>query len=227
MRGLVGLLTALASLFSKKNTDEKPSAVTVSDKPKPYTGYSIVIDPGHGGRNGKRDPGAVGRLDGEEVYERNVVLEICKQLAFSLDALGFRVLMTRIDNEALSHLKDKVDIVIKEQPDIFVSVHANANAGTPAQGIETFYNKNRAESKNLADKIQKSLMAAFPSHRNRGIKDGSRLYVLRKQEVKACCLVECEFINHPEQVKFLVNKPKEVAKAILEGITSYLDEEGV
>lgn len=200
---------------------ESSSTVTVT---APEKGIKIVLDPGHGGRRGRRDPGAIGKIDSEEIYERDVVLEICKSLAFKLDAEGFEVIMTRIDNDPLakSTLGAKVRIVNAENPDIFISVHANSNAGRPAQGIETFYHKGKQKSQVLARKIQSSLISSFPTHKDRGIKDGSHLYVLDSSSVEASCLVECEFINHPDQVKFLVNKTEEIAEAILSGIKNYI-----
>lgn len=193
---------------------------------KPFKGVKIVLDPGHGGKGGKRDPGAVGHIDSEEIYERDVVLKICESLAYKLDALGFEVILTRIDADpgAKSTLGAKVRIVKLENPDLFISVHANANAGTPAQGIETFYYSGSNESKELSKAIQSTLMSTFPSHKDRGIKDGSHLYVLKSSLVKAQCLVECEFINHPEQVKFLLQRPDEIAEAISNGIQKYLNK---
>lgn len=223
------ILALLTRIFSR-NPEILVDVVKPSETEKPVSksrGIKIVLDPGHGGKGGRRDPGAVGKIDAEEIYERDVVLEICKQLAFKLDEEGFEVIMTRIDNDPLakSTLGAKVRIVNAEKPDIFVSVHANANAGRPAEGIETFYHKGKQESHKLARKIQSSMVSEFPGHKNRGVKDGSHLYVLKASETKACCLVECEFINHPDQVKFLVNNPAEIAQAILAGIIEYVGGE--
>jgi len=218
----------LASLFQSLGARKAVSSVQLSSTPektvKPYEGFKIVLDPGHGGRRGKRDPGAVGHVDSEEIYERDVVLKICEQLAFKLDSLGFEVVLTRVDNDpgAKSTLGAKVRIVKVEKPDLFVSIHANANAGTPAQGIETFYHSGRNESIDLARCIQANLMDNFPTHKDRGVKNGSHLYVLRSTTVKAECLVECEFINHPKQVKFLLQNPERIAEAISKGIQKYL-----
>jgi len=203
---------------------KRQSVTEVSKNTKSHSNIKIVIDPGHGGRNGKRDPGAVGKLEGELVYERDTVLDISEQLAYKLDEAGYKVVMTRIDNNTLSHLRDKVAIIKKENPNIFISIHANSNDGTPAQGIETFFNKSRPESKKLAACIQNNLILDFPKHKDRGIKNGSKFYVLRKHLVQACCLVECEFINHPDQVKFLTDKHEEIADAIFFGIKEYLNK---
>src|SRR5690606_33054483 len=118
--------------------------------------------------------------------------------------------------------KDKCDIAKKEKPDFFISVHANSNAGSPGQGIECFYTPARIESKRLARAIQDSLMNHFPDHKDRGIKDGGTFYVLKNHPVQACYLVETEFINHLDQVQFLLNNTKEIAEAIAKGILKYI-----
>lgn len=221
MKGLIQLLTTiLGSIFSK---DREPLVVKPKkEEPKMLKGYKIVIDPGHGGKNGRPDPGAVGSYKGSPLYERDVVLKIGIELAIILENLGMSVILTRVDNSIKSDLKNKVDIVKQESPDLFISIHANANAGTPAQGIETFYNKNKPKSVKLAKCVQDSLMSNFSNHRNRGTKDGSRFYVLRKHDVEACCLIEAEFINNPNQAVFLAEDYRKIAEAISEGVKTYL-----
>ena len=218
------IIAAVTRLLGNRKIDDKkePIDIVLSTESDVGKGCKVVIDPGHGGKNGKPDPGAVGLYNGEPLYERDTVLQIAGELAIKLDLNGFDVIMTRVDNTTLSHLKDKVDIVKEEKPDIFISIHANANSGTPAQGIETFYNKNKPQSKELASCIQQSLVSTFTDHKDRGIKNGSLFYVLKKHDIERCCLVECEFINHPEQAKFLVESKKEIAKAIFDGMVAYL-----
>lgn len=230
MSGILKVILELISSLFKVSAVRRASS-TVEDvrekKDQPFTGFKIVIDPGHGGRNGRRDPGAAGKYVDEVIYERDIVLEICSSLAYQLDSLGFEVVMTRIDNDlqGLSTLASKTKIVRLENPHIFISVHANANSGSPAQGIETFYHKFRPESPVLAKYIQRSLIASFANHKNRGLKDGSRLYVLKStHSVQPECLVECEFINHPDQAKFLVENPEEIAQAITDGIVNYMNK---
>jgi N-acetylmuramoyl-L-alanine amidase len=228
MKGLLAffkkILMGLSFSRATNNTDTETDVSLQTSPPKPSKVYKgkIVIDPGHGGRSGRPDPGAVGSHEGDPVYERDVVLDISVQLALILEKKGYLVVMTRVDNSTLSTLGDKVKIVNQENPDVFVSIHANSNAGKPAQGIETLYHRTKPGSMQLAQRIQDALIKAFPRHRNRGIKERSRLYVLRASSVPACCLVECEFINHPDQVKFLLEKPEEIAAAIASGIITYL-----
>ena len=75
MKGLINILMSILKTIFSRQVENSSSVSTVSNLAK-YNGYKIVIDPGHGGKNGRRDPGAVGNYAGEQVYERDVVLKI-------------------------------------------------------------------------------------------------------------------------------------------------------
>lgn len=246
MKLISTIVSGLVRLFSTKPGKEIKKAVkeavsTVKEEVEvveatkesrievPKHSTKIVIDPGHGGSR-KRikgvytdvpDVGAVGEYKGQPLYERDVVMKISEELGYILADMGYKVVLTRVDNKELSTLQKKVKIVSKEEPEIFVSIHANANAGTPAEGIETLYNASREDSLKLASAIQDSMISSFSKHKNRGIKPRSNLYVLKRHSVQACALVECEFINHPKQAEFLVKKPKEIAFSIAKGIEAF------
>ncbi|MDI6686947.1 MAG: N-acetylmuramoyl-L-alanine amidase [Desulfobacterales bacterium] len=94
---------------------------------------TIVIDPGHGGR----DYGAPGYLRG--VHERNVTLNIGKKLAKTIrETLGCKVIMTRNGNKYLT-LEERTAIANTENADLFISIHTNAARDRRACGIETFF----------------------------------------------------------------------------------------
>ena len=79
----------------------------------------IVIDPGHGGK----DPGAIGRGG---LTEKSVNLSVSRRLAKILRARGVKVVLTRSRDVFLS-LDQRVRICNREKPDLFLSIHANAN----------------------------------------------------------------------------------------------------
>ncbi len=94
----------------------------------------IIIDPGHGGRDG----GAVGF---KKYLEKTIVLQISNRLAKLLRQEGYRVKMTRDKDKTLS-LKWRTKFTRKNKPDLFLSIHANAvpkkNAHR-ARGVEIYY----------------------------------------------------------------------------------------
>jgi N-acetylmuramoyl-L-alanine amidase len=93
----------------------------------------IIIDPGHGGR----DYGAPGHVKG--IHEKNVVLEIGRRLAEKIrKELKCEVIMTRNSDKFLT-LEERTAIANKENADLFISIHTNANRDSRVHGIETYF----------------------------------------------------------------------------------------
>jgi N-acetylmuramoyl-L-alanine amidase len=92
---------------------------------------TVVLDPGHGGQ----DPGAVG-ADG--LREKDVTLRLARALRPRLVARGFRVVLTRDGDRALS-LEERTALAEGVGGDVFISLHTNAARRRNARGIETYY----------------------------------------------------------------------------------------
>ena len=89
---------------------------------------TIVIDPGHGGE----DPGAIGSFGMEKTY----ALDTAFRLKRKLEALGYKVVMTRSSDVFISRPR-RVEIANATPKAIFVSIHYNAYTSS-ALGLETF-----------------------------------------------------------------------------------------
>ncbi len=93
---------------------------------------TVVIDPGHGGR----DPGALGRAG---TREKEVVLKIANRLRKLLERrLKVRVVLTRTDDSFVP-LRERARIAIRNAGRIFVSLHCNASSRSGASGTEVFF----------------------------------------------------------------------------------------
>jgi len=92
--------------------------------------HTIVVDPGHGGR----DPGATG-VGG--VREKDVNLKIAKRLASQLRNRGFKVVLTR-DRDRTVDLEERTAIAESADGDVFISIHANASRRSQARGFEIY-----------------------------------------------------------------------------------------
>ena len=91
----------------------------------------IVIDPGHGGH----DPGGVVR----GTTEAQIVLDVALRLEKLLEKVpGVEVILTRRTDDFLP-LQERTAIANREGADLFLSIHANANANTRASGVETYF----------------------------------------------------------------------------------------
>lgn len=103
----------------------KPSAL-------PQGKRTVLIDPGHGGKN----QGARNTVSGH--YEKEYTFDLAIRLKPLLEKQGWRVLFTRQSDKDVS-LSNRVDYSNSVKPDLFISLHFNsAGKNTSANGIETF-----------------------------------------------------------------------------------------
>ena len=108
-------------------------AMRVDPAPPPRdTVKTIVIDPGHGGR----DPGAIGPSG---VKEKDVVLDIGLRLRRMIEeGLGLRAIMTR-STDVFLPLEERAAIANRHKADFFISLHVNADPRSRAIGPETYF----------------------------------------------------------------------------------------
>ncbi len=119
--------------------------------PAPRTPRTVVIDPGHGGR----DPGAIG-ADG--TFEKNITLAVAKSLRKELEKTGkYKVLLTREDDRTL-RLSDRVKFARAAKADLFVSLHADSLETGQASGASLY---------TLSDKASDSATARLVARENR------------------------------------------------------------
>jgi len=98
---------------------------------------TIVIDPGHGGK----DPGAIGRRG---TKEKDVVLKIAHKLAKDLHKnLKTRVILTRYHDIFLP-LAERTAIANREKADLFISIHCNASLKSRTKGFEIYFLSDKA-----------------------------------------------------------------------------------
>jgi N-acetylmuramoyl-L-alanine amidase len=192
---------------------------------------TIVIDPGHGGK----DSGA----KGNNAKEKNIALSIARKLAKILSARGYRIVMTRNRDVFLS-LKDRPKVNERFGGDLFISIHCNA--ATPSvSGIETFIlapvgassthnskkvsssengNRNDEHNAKLGYEIQKNLLRT--GRTDRGLKH-ARFAVL-KYSHKPAVLIETGFLSNSTEGRLLTKSSYQtlLAQLIANGILKYI-----
>jgi N-acetylmuramoyl-L-alanine amidase len=158
----------------------------------------ICIDPGHGGA----DPGAIGTSPDGNLEEKTFTLNVGFFLRSDLTNAGHTVLMTR-QQDVFVRLEDRAALANQFDADLFVSIHANAAATPEPEGMEVFCFPGSVRGRDFAERVLDSLLAEFPDHRNRGVKEAN-FAVLRLSGMPAI-LVECEFLTNPRQLEFLAD----------------------
>jgi N-acetylmuramoyl-L-alanine amidase len=100
----------------------------------PAYGLTVVVDPGHGGR----DDGAVR----EGLNEAAITLEVGKQLfALLKKDSRFKAYITRDENVFVS-LPARAELAKTKKADVFISIHVNSSPDPKAHGAE-FYFQNQ------------------------------------------------------------------------------------
>lgn len=94
-------------------------------------GQTIVIDPGHGGK----DPGAIGK----HAYEKDITLGISLKVGNYLKKYmpGINVIYTRSTDEFIE-LHKRAEVANRNKADLFVSVHVNASTSREPYGTSTY-----------------------------------------------------------------------------------------
>ncbi|MBD3367484.1 MAG: LysM peptidoglycan-binding domain-containing protein [Candidatus Eisenbacteria bacterium] len=106
----------------------------------------VIIDPGHGGE----DPGTLGN---GEIKEKDLVLDIARQLARELETRGrYEVRLTR-DGDYFVRLAKRKEIANRRGGDIFISIHANSAPNRNACGTEVFFVSPRGASDQAAREL--------------------------------------------------------------------------
>lgn len=155
---------------------------------------TIVIDAGHGGM----DPGKVG-ING--ALEKDINLAIALKLEKSLEEQGIHVVMTRTDdnglykesdtNKKVHDMKNRLTIIEEAKPVIVVSIHQNSYPDASISGVQVFYYKNSAKSKEAAEIMQRQLIKTLKPEKEREAKDNSSYYLLKKTSVPIMIVEYC------------------------------------
>ena len=187
-------------------------------------------------RHGGLDSGCVA-VNG--AYEKDINLDIVKDLGALLTLAGYDVVYTRTDdvsihdngvegvrNQKISDMENRLEIV-KSYPDsVFISVHQNLYTKPEYFGAQMFYTTNNSANFRLA-RIMQELFAQLQPGNDREVKlIDNGLYLFKETEQPAL-LIECGFLSNPEDAAKLSSPEyrRKVAFTIYSGLEKYFGEE--
>lgn len=185
-------------------------------------GKVIYLDAGHGGI----DSGATYK----NIKEKDINLEICLKLEEELTKKGAIVYQTRYGdydlsvpntiNRKRSDLSRRSNVINKANPDLFISIHLNAENTGIWRGPQVFYNDNNEKNELLAKIFQKELNKSLKG--NREYKKDNSLYLQKRLKYPGV-LIEVGFLSNSND-RYLLKKSNyqtKVAKIITNGIIYY------
>ena len=223
---LVVMAAAALLVYAAVRLIAQTSPVSISSVDKINT---IVIDAGHGGADG----GAIG-IGG--VIEKNINLQIALKLRDILQINGYHVVMIRetdtsvhdsgksIAQQKKSDMRHRLKTMNETPNSLTVSIHQNYFEQQQYSGAQMFYGRRNADSRLLADCIQKRFVNHLQGDNKREIKQAGRDLYLMYYAERPIVLVECGFLSNPIEAALLSDDAyqSKVAFTVFSGIVDYL-----
>lgn len=163
----------------------------------------IVINAGHT-KFGKGS-GASKYLN-ESKETRKIAYELMKLLAESKHEV-----IPAVYDRSADNLKEAVNLANREGADLFISIHLNAGGGSGCEAY-TYKGKQVAQAVKTCSYLKKL------GFKNRGVKDGSGLYVIKNTRCTAILIEVCFVDNKADAELYKRVGYSNIAKAIYNAI---------
>jgi N-acetylmuramoyl-L-alanine amidase len=188
---------------------------------------SIVIDPGHGGR----DPGKVG-VNG--ALEKDINLAIALKLRNLLEVNDILVIMTRTEDRGLysesdsnkkrTDLNNRIKIINSSDAVFALSIHQNSFTQENIKGAQVFYHSQSEQGTVLAMALQEQLKETIKDNNHRKAKSNTSYYML-KHTTCPLVIVECGYLSNRTEAALLLDESyqEKMAWAIHLGVMKHLN----
>ncbi len=196
----------------------------------PRERVTVVIDAGHGGRDG-------GASSDDGLLEKELNLYVAKKVAALLSLAEVDVVMTRESDvllaaddsphKKLDDLNARLRIGSESDNSIFVSIHMNKFPVKKYSGLQVYYSKNNENSKLLAENIREKSISLIDADNTRQTKAAtSAIYILHHIKNPAV-LIECGFLSNDKEAALLATEEyrDKLAAMITLSILDYLSPE--
>lgn len=199
--------------------DNNYLVISIKEPADTLDGKVIMLDPGHGGK----DPGAISKSG---YYEKNLNYPIALKVKKYLEDAGATVVLTRGDTSNESTIQERRLKALKENPDLYVAIHADSSTSSSAKGCSVYYYKNYSAP--LAFAVEKELPKAVKSGVGYDLKSkGTHFYPFHVTRVENCpaILIECGFVSNPTELEMMKKSSNQthIAKGIYNGIAKYFN----
>lgn len=143
---------------------------------------------------------------------------VCSRLTEMFKASGVEVVPCTVDKAAaqLAYLQQAVNMANRTDLDYFISIHFNNDKARKGHGVEVYTYKGRQ----YPDAVEVCEHIAALGFTNRGVKEGSGLYVIKKTKAKSM-LIEVCFVNDPD-ASLYQQKFEQICAAIAYALADYV-----
>lgn len=205
--------------------------ISVKHKPSStLSGYTIMLDPGHGGIDGGAGCAVSSSSFGNE---KHINLSIATKVKELLEAEGAKVLMTRTTDKWVCYT-DRNNAVRENDPDMFIAIHCDSSSSASAMGTSAYY--YRAYGQPLAKAVHNSIVSAYKDNIYKDksadfkskISRGANFYAFRVARVEECpaILIEYGFVSNMAECQVLQTAANRdiLAAATVQGIKDYISQ---
>ena len=221
--GLAGLIVLISATLLPPPTGSLASTDLRKAPPKTIT---VVIDPGHGGK----DPGNLPKKKGFK-QEKALNLLIAKKLGEYLTTRlkGIKVVYTRTTDKTVS-LEDRAELANRIKADYFISIHCNSNPIRAVKGTRVHIHSHKFKvSQRLGKRVEQEFRTRA-GRQSRGMMDardrGYNLYVLQYTKMPGV-LLELGFMSNISEEKYLNSDYGQdiLASAIFRAFRAFIKKE--
>lgn len=185
--------------------------------------YDVVIDPGHGGI----DSGGIGA---EDIYEKEIVLDIALKMKDYLEKQGLTVGLTRSSDTDVTHLasirgtRHQRDLngrfLAMHEGSLGISIHANVTKSKDEKGAIVFYRRDSYIDRLYAETVLEELESVQVLNHPQPIPRGNLLLLKVKPP---SLLVEVGFLSNQDDLEKLTNPDfrQVLAEALGQGVLNF------
>lgn len=144
--------------------------------------------------------------------------KVCSRLTEMFKACSVEVVSCTIDKAATqkAYLQKVVEMANRTDLDYFISIHLNNDKARKGHGVEAYTFQGRQ----YPDAIEVCEHIEALGFTNRGVKEGSGLYVIKKTKAKSM-LIEVCFVNNPD-ASLYQQKFEQICAAIAYALADYV-----
>jgi N-acetylmuramoyl-L-alanine amidase len=184
---------------------------------------TVVIDPGHGGR----DPGAHYPIQPglPDIEEKWINLQVATRIATQLKTSGVKVFLTRsrdlyVDNS------DRAALANRLNADLFLSNHANAvgNNDRTIRGYEVYVHPNASGQSLSAAKAVAARLDRIGVPRHGAVAYRKKNLLVLRETKGPAVLVEIGYMTNARELQRMASAAyqKRIAAAVAEGVIDFL-----
>jgi N-acetylmuramoyl-L-alanine amidase len=177
---------------------------------KPSKTIHVVIDAGHGGHDfGAKSDAAI---------EKEIVAQIASKIKALNTNKALVLHFTRTEDEFVQ-LYSRAELINTIQPDLFISLHVNANASNKKSGLEFFINEKNPATVERSKEIATQLNARLEQQtalKGKNVIKNAPFMILKKATVPGV-LIELGYLTNENDKRTLTDKVEQtkIANTIL------------